>query len=74
MMEPATSIYPRYGLADALREALTISVSPNQNLAAVTDSLGRVVLIDLQRGIAVRMWKGITALRHKDSPQLHASF
>lgn len=56
--EPATPVYPRYGLADSLREALSVSVSPNEKLAAITDSLGRVVLIDLPRGIAVRMWKG----------------
>jgi hypothetical protein len=56
--EPATPVYPRYGLADSLREALSISVSPNERFAAVTDSLGRVILIDLPMGVAVRMWKG----------------
>ena len=56
--EPATPVYPRYGLADSLREALSVSVSPNERLAAITDSLGRVTLIDLLRGVAVRMWKG----------------
>ena len=56
--EPATPVYPKFGLADALREATSICVSPNEKLAAVTDSLGRVILIDLLRGIAVRFWKG----------------
>ena len=55
---PAIPVYPKYGLADTLREAQSISVSPNQKLAAVTDSLGRVILLDLHRGIAVRTWKG----------------
>ena len=58
VVEPAISVYPRYGLADALREGLSVAVSPNERLAAVTDSLGRVILVDLFRGIAVRMWKG----------------
>lgn len=26
---------------------------------ATTDSFGRVILVDIQHGIAVRMWKGI---------------
>ncbi len=58
VIEPATPVYPRYGLADALREALSVSVSPNERLAAITDTLGRVILVDLLRGTAVRMWKG----------------
>ena len=56
--EAATAVYPKFGLADTLREALAVAVSPNERLAAVTDSLGRVVLIDLHKGIAVRIWKG----------------
>ena len=59
VIEPATPIYPRFGLADDLREALSVSVSPNQRLAAINDSLGRVILVDLNQGIAVRVWKGI---------------
>ena len=33
-------------------------LSPDNNLAATTDSFGRVILIDITVGIAVRMWKG----------------
>lgn len=33
-------------------------LSPCNNYAATTDSFGRVILIDVQRGMAVRMWKG----------------
>ena len=58
VMELATPIYPKLGLADALREAISVTVSPNGNLAAVTDSLGRVVLIDICKGMAIRLWKG----------------
>ena len=56
--EPATPVYPKFGLADALREALTVVLSPNEKLAAVTDSLGRITLVDIYKGIAVRVWKG----------------
>ena len=59
IVEPATSVYPKYELySDNSREALSASVSPYDRLAAVTDSLGRVVLVDLLRGTARRMWKG----------------
>ena len=57
-MEPATPVYPKFGLADALREALSVALSPNERLAAVTDSLGRITLVDIVRGVAVRVWKG----------------
>ncbi len=56
--EPATPVYPKYGLSDSLREALSVSVSPTQSLAAINDSLGRVILVDINRGIAIRVWKG----------------
>ena len=35
-------------------------VSPDSRLVATTDSFGRVILIDITRGVAVRMWKGKT--------------
>jgi len=56
--ELATPIYPKFGLADALRDATSVVVSPNEKLAAVTDSLGRIILIDVNKGIAARIWKG----------------
>ena len=55
-------MYPKLGLADSLREALTVVMSSNEKLAAVTDSLGRVILIDIFKGIAVRIWKGMHLL------------
>ena len=48
----------RFGLPDHRREGISVSLSPNNKYAATTDSFGRVMLIDVDRGIAVRMWKG----------------
>ncbi|XP_067624272.1 rab3 GTPase-activating protein non-catalytic subunit isoform X2 [Eurosta solidaginis] len=43
---------------DGKRDGYTIVLAPNGRLAAVTDSLDRVVLVDMQRGIVLRVWKG----------------
>lgn len=48
----------RFGLPDKRRSADSIVLSPCYNYIATTDSFGRVILVDVQRGIAVRMWKG----------------
>ena len=48
----------RFGLPDKRRVGDSIVLSPDNSLAATTDSFGRVMLLDLSRGIAVRMWKG----------------
>ncbi|XP_055465177.1 rab3 GTPase-activating protein non-catalytic subunit isoform X1 [Psammomys obesus] len=57
-MEPATPLAVRFGLPDSRRHGESISLSPCNTLAAVTDDFGRVILLDVARGIAVRMWKG----------------
>ncbi|XP_055879124.1 rab3 GTPase-activating protein non-catalytic subunit-like isoform X1 [Biomphalaria glabrata] len=57
-IEPATPLPLRFGLPDKRRVGENIILSPNNNYAATTDSFGRVILIDVQRGVAVRMWKG----------------
>ncbi|XP_041353023.1 rab3 GTPase-activating protein non-catalytic subunit-like isoform X2 [Gigantopelta aegis] len=57
-IEPATPLSSRFGLPDQRRSGDSIALSPNNKYAALTDSYGRVVLIDVERGIAVRMWKG----------------
>ncbi|KAH9519441.1 Rab3 GTPase-activating protein non-catalytic subunit [Bulinus truncatus] len=57
-IEPATPLPLRFGLPDKRRVGEKIVLSPNNNYAATTDSFGRVILIDVQRGMAVRMWKG----------------
>jgi hypothetical protein len=50
----------RAGLEDAPRRGRRVCLAPRGALAAATDSLGRVMLLDLQAGplCAVRLWKG----------------
>ncbi|KAG8584444.1 hypothetical protein GDO81_008830 [Engystomops pustulosus] len=57
-VEPATPLAVRFGLPDSRRHGESISLSPCNTLAAVTDDFGRVILLDVGRGMAVRMWKG----------------
>jgi hypothetical protein len=42
-----------------LRHGDRVVISPNRNLSVVSDSLGRVILIDNLKGLAIRMWKGM---------------
>lgn len=48
----------RFGLCDLRRSGEGIILSPNRKLAAVNDALGRVLLIDTYKGIAIRIFKG----------------
>src|SRR4029434_1071482 len=48
----------RFGLPDSRRHGESICLSPCNTLAGVTDDFGRVTLLDVTRGIAIRMWKG----------------
>ncbi|XP_053690684.1 rab3 GTPase-activating protein non-catalytic subunit isoform X2 [Sabethes cyaneus] len=48
----------RFGLCDQQRSAYSVWLAPNFALAAVADHLGRVILVDCSRGIALRVWKG----------------
>jgi len=48
----------RFGLYDQRRVGESIVPSPDSHLVATTDSFGRIILIDIRNGIAVRMWKG----------------
>uniref|UniRef100_A0A8C5X7B1 RAB3 GTPase activating non-catalytic protein subunit 2 n=1 Tax=Malurus cyaneus samueli TaxID=2593467 RepID=A0A8C5X7B1_9PASS len=57
-VEPATPLAVRFGLPDSRRHGERICLSPCNTLAAVTDEFGRVILLDVTRGLAVRMWKG----------------
>uniref|UniRef100_K3WMU9 Rab3-GAP regulatory subunit N-terminal domain-containing protein n=1 Tax=Globisporangium ultimum (strain ATCC 200006 / CBS 805.95 / DAOM BR144) TaxID=431595 RepID=K3WMU9_GLOUD len=43
---------------DQRRRSRCLALSPTGRLAAVTDTLGRVLLIDTLRMIVIRMWKG----------------
>uniref|UniRef100_A0A3B3XXG0 RAB3 GTPase activating protein subunit 2 (non-catalytic) n=1 Tax=Poecilia mexicana TaxID=48701 RepID=A0A3B3XXG0_9TELE len=57
-VEPATPLGIRFGLPDSRRHGESICLSPCNTLAGVTDDFGRVTLLDLARGAAIRMWKG----------------
>ncbi|KAM9156038.1 rab3 GTPase-activating protein non-catalytic subunit isoform 3-T3 [Pangshura tecta] len=57
-VEPATPLAVRFGLPDSRRHGESICLSPCNMLAAVTDDFGRVLLLDVTRGLAIRMWKG----------------
>lgn len=49
----------RFGIPDSRRHGEKICLSPCNTLAAVTDDFGRVILLDVTRGLAIRMWKGM---------------
>ncbi|XP_034944441.1 rab3 GTPase-activating protein non-catalytic subunit [Chelonus insularis] len=53
--EPMTC---RFGLSDIMREGDSLIISPNKTLSVITDTLGRVILVNNRKGLAVRMWKG----------------
>uniref|UniRef100_A0A8C1PCU5 RAB3 GTPase activating protein subunit 2 (non-catalytic) n=1 Tax=Cyprinus carpio TaxID=7962 RepID=A0A8C1PCU5_CYPCA len=57
-VEPATGLPVRFGLPDSRRHGESICLSPCNTMAGVTDDFGRVTLLDVARGIAIRMWKG----------------
>lgn len=48
----------RFGLSDLRRTALNIILSPDHKLAAVSDDLGRVLLVDTHKGVTLRIFKG----------------
>ncbi|KAG5670414.1 hypothetical protein PVAND_000681 [Polypedilum vanderplanki] len=53
------TLYPRHEINDYQRTGCNIWMSPIQyQLCVVTDTLGRIVLMDIQKGIPIRMWKG----------------
>lgn len=56
----------RFGLPDSRRHGETICLSPCNTLAGVTDDFGRVTLLDLARGISIRMWKGEENIERKE--------
>ena len=48
----------RFGIRDLRRHGEKIIVSPGLHIAAVCDSFGRIIIYDIHRGIAIRMFKG----------------
>ncbi|EFA10326.1 rab3 GTPase-activating protein non-catalytic subunit [Tribolium castaneum] len=57
-MQPAESMGCRFGLCDLRRISTNIVLSPDHKLAAVSDALGRVILMDAFRGVTLRIFKG----------------
>lgn len=57
-IEPVTPLNMSFGIPDKPRQGDSIHLSPNNNYAATTDNFGRVILIDIDKGTAIRMWKG----------------
>jgi hypothetical protein len=51
-------LFAGYELHDAPRQVESVTIDPEGNLAASTDSFGRVMLIDLSTKQVIRMWKG----------------
>ncbi|KAI5060093.1 hypothetical protein GOP47_0024513, partial [Adiantum capillus-veneris] len=45
-------------LKDRPRKGERIALSPSGAMAAITDSLGRILLVDTQALVAIRLWKG----------------
>lgn len=57
-MQPPEAMGCRFGLCDLHRTATDIILSPDRKLAAVSDALGRVLLVDSFKGITLRLFKG----------------
>lgn len=55
---PSEPMDCRFGLCDQQRNAMSVWLAPGNQLAAVSDNLGRIVLVDCTKGIALRIWKG----------------
>ncbi|KAJ1785132.1 hypothetical protein LPJ59_006212, partial [Coemansia sp. RSA 2399] len=58
--EPGTTVPCAFAVRDGVRKVLDISLAPAQyNLAALTDSLGRVLIFDLETCEIIHMLKGL---------------
>ncbi|XP_055370994.1 rab3 GTPase-activating protein non-catalytic subunit isoform X2 [Condylostylus longicornis] len=56
--QPGEPMHCRFGICDIQREGINIWLAPGNEIAVVADNLHRVILIDLNRGVALRIWKG----------------
>jgi hypothetical protein len=56
--EPST-LFAGFEMHDSPRQITSVTVDPDGNLAATTDTLGRVLLVDLCTKQVARMWKGV---------------
>lgn len=57
-IKSAKNVEARFSIFDTNRIADAIVLSPSNRLAAITDNFGRVLLMDTESGLIVRMWKG----------------
>uniref|UniRef100_A0A8C7KXL5 RAB3 GTPase activating protein subunit 2 (non-catalytic) n=1 Tax=Oncorhynchus kisutch TaxID=8019 RepID=A0A8C7KXL5_ONCKI len=80
-VEPATPLAVRFGLPDSRRHGESICLSPCNTLAGVTDDFGRVMLLDVGRGIFLLNWiKALVSEGRGESspsaplPRRHAQF
>lgn len=48
----------RYAFSDDHRVTLRVWLSARNRLAAISDSLGRIILVDCSQNIILRIWKG----------------
>lgn len=55
---PAESTSLQFSLRDNKRHVQNLIPAPHNGLAVACDSLGRVLLMDTQKSIVLRMWKG----------------
>ncbi|XP_010276997.1 PREDICTED: rab3 GTPase-activating protein non-catalytic subunit-like isoform X2 [Nelumbo nucifera] len=56
--QPFARASPLTCLKDKPRKGEKLTLSPSGTLAAITDSLGRILLLDTQALVVVRLWKG----------------
>ncbi|XP_027355885.1 rab3 GTPase-activating protein non-catalytic subunit [Abrus precatorius] len=56
--QPFARAAPLTCLKDHPRKGEKLTLSPSGTLAAITDSLGRILLLDTQALVVVRLWKG----------------
>ncbi|XP_034827248.1 LOW QUALITY PROTEIN: rab3 GTPase-activating protein non-catalytic subunit [Maniola hyperantus] len=54
----AEQLSMRNGIFDAQRHGTTVAISPDRRLAAFTDSLGRVAVLDISKGYVIKLFKG----------------
>ncbi|XP_020598575.1 rab3 GTPase-activating protein non-catalytic subunit [Phalaenopsis equestris] len=82
VLQPFAKASPLTCLKDSPRKGEKLAVSPSGTLAAITDSLGRVLLLDTQALVVVRLWKGyreasclfIEALINKDRASTSSNY
>lgn len=56
--QPFAQAFPLTCIKDNPRKGEKLTLSPSGTLAAITDSLGRILLLDTQALVVVRLWKG----------------